>query len=85
MSSVLRATRTCLSARSFSTSARSLSATPAMDKLLKKSPDDVVITLAVRSAMCKAPKGGLRATKSDELLLGMFKVSSIVVVCYNQF
>lgn len=28
--------------------------------LEKKSPDDVVITLAVRSPLCKARKGGLK-------------------------
>ena len=33
------------------------------DALLRKSPDDVVITLAIRSPMCKAKKGGLKDTK----------------------
>ena len=33
------------------------------DALLRKSPDDVVITLAIRSPMCKAKKGGFKDTK----------------------
>ncbi|KAI0756796.1 3-ketoacyl-CoA thiolase [Daedaleopsis nitida] len=43
------------------------------DALLRKSPDDVVITMAIRSPMCKAKKGGLKDTKSDEILYEMFK------------
>jgi len=31
--------------------------------LLKKSPDDVVITLAVRSPLTKAQKGGFKDTR----------------------
>lgn len=41
--------------------------------LEKKSPDDVVITLAVRSPMCKARKGGFKDTRPDELMTEMFK------------
>ena len=33
------------------------------DALLRKSPDDVVITMAIRSPMCKAKKGGFKDTK----------------------
>lgn len=33
------------------------------DALLRKSPDDVVITVAIRSPLCKAKKGGLKDTK----------------------
>ena len=31
--------------------------------LQQKSPDDVVITMAIRSPLCKAKKGGLKDTK----------------------
>ncbi|OJT02742.1 3-ketoacyl-CoA thiolase B, peroxisomal [Trametes pubescens] len=41
--------------------------------LLQNSPNDVVITMAIRSPMCKAKKGGFKDTKSDELLYEMFK------------
>lgn len=41
--------------------------------LLQKNPDDVVVTLAVRTPMCRAKKGGLKDTTSDELLLGLLK------------
>lgn len=38
-----------------------------------KRPDDVVITLAVRSPLCRAKKGGFKDTRTDELMLEMFK------------
>ncbi|KAG8917870.1 hypothetical protein FRC00_013119, partial [Tulasnella sp. 408] len=38
-----------------------------------KRPDDVVITMAVRSPLCKSKKGALKDTGSDELLTSMFK------------
>lgn len=41
--------------------------------LQRKSPDDVVITMAIRSPLCKAKKGGFKDTTSEELLLEMFK------------
>ncbi|EPQ60511.1 3-ketoacyl-CoA thiolase [Gloeophyllum trabeum ATCC 11539] len=41
--------------------------------LERKSPDDVVITMAVRSPLCKARKGGFKDVKSDELLTEMFR------------
>lgn len=31
-----------------------------IDALTRKSPDDVVITMAIRSALCKAKKGGFK-------------------------
>ena len=37
--------------------------TKGREALLRKSPDDVVITMAIRSPMCKAKKGGLKDTK----------------------
>ncbi|KAG8955452.1 hypothetical protein FRC04_008803 [Tulasnella sp. 424] len=40
-----------------------------------KRPDDVVITLAVRSPLCKSKKGALKDTRSDELLTSMFKAA----------
>lgn len=33
------------------------------DALLRKSPDDVVITMAIRSPLCRAKKGGFKDTK----------------------
>ncbi|KAG8953510.1 hypothetical protein FRC04_002352 [Tulasnella sp. 424] len=41
----------------------------AVDKLLKKTPDDVVLTFAMRTPMCKAKKGAFKDTTSDVLLL----------------
>ncbi|KAG8965590.1 hypothetical protein FRC03_000398 [Tulasnella sp. 419] len=43
--------------------------------LEKKNPDDVVITMAVRSPLTKAKKGGFKDTRSDELLTSMFKAA----------
>ena len=37
--------------------------TKGLEALQAKSPDDVVITMAIRSPMCKAKKGGLKDTK----------------------
>jgi hypothetical protein len=31
-----------------------------LDALLHKNPDDVVITMAIRSPLCKAKKGGFK-------------------------
>lgn len=41
--------------------------------LERKSPDDVVITMAIRSPMCKSKKGGFKDMRSDELLTEMFR------------
>ncbi|KZT02416.1 thiolase [Laetiporus sulphureus 93-53] len=41
--------------------------------LERKSPDDVVITMAIRSPLCRAKGGGFMHTRSDELLAEMFK------------
>ncbi|KAF9229113.1 thiolase [Gyrodon lividus] len=38
-----------------------------------KHPDDVVITMAIRSPLTKAKKGALKDTSIDELMLEMFK------------
>jgi acetyl-CoA acyltransferase 1 len=40
---------------------------------LKKSPDDVVITLALRTPMTRGKKGGLKDTSADSLLYGILK------------
>ncbi|BGP30696.1 hypothetical protein JCM10296v2_002453 [Rhodotorula toruloides] len=42
-------------------------------KLLKKSPDDVVITMAVRTPLQKARKGGFKDMSVQELLIAFFK------------
>ncbi|KZT30715.1 thiolase [Neolentinus lepideus HHB14362 ss-1] len=41
--------------------------------LERKSPDDVVVTMAIRSPLCKARKGGFKDVRSDELLTEMFR------------
>ncbi|KAI0048327.1 thiolase [Auriscalpium vulgare] len=41
--------------------------------LERRSPNDVVITMAIRSPLCKARKGGFKDTRSDELLAEMFR------------
>ncbi|KAF8745133.1 hypothetical protein AX14_010593 [Amanita brunnescens Koide BX004] len=41
--------------------------------LERKAPDDVVITMAIRSPLCKAKKGGFKDARTDELLLEMYK------------
>jgi acetyl-CoA acyltransferase 1 len=40
-----------------------------LDELLHKNPDDVVITMAIRSPLCKAKKGGFRDTRQVSLFL----------------
>ncbi|THC97710.1 hypothetical protein EYZ11_002816 [Aspergillus tanneri] len=47
------------------------SAAAAKQKLLVKNPDDVVITLAVRTPLTKARKGGLKDTSLDNLLISI--------------
>ncbi|KAI0347814.1 thiolase [Trametopsis cervina] len=44
-----------------------------LDAVTAKSPDDVVITMAVRTPMCKAKKGALKDTTSEELLVEIFR------------
>ncbi|TFK57253.1 3-ketoacyl-CoA thiolase [Heliocybe sulcata] len=43
------------------------------EAILQKSPDDVVITFAKRTAMSRAKKGQLKDIPVDELLHGLFK------------
>lgn len=58
--------------RAFSSSSARRST--AVKSLLVNRPDDVVITLAVRSAMTRAKKGAFKDTSADSLLYGMLKV-----------
>lgn len=46
-------------------------ANPAKQRLLAKNPDDIVITLAVRTPLTKARKGGLKDTTLDDLLVSL--------------
>lgn len=41
----------------------------ALNKILEKNADDIVITCATRTALTKARKGGLKDTPTDELLI----------------
>lgn len=43
--------------------------------MLVKKPEDVVITLAVRTAMTKAKKGAFKDTSADSLLYGILKAA----------
>ena len=52
-----------------------------VELLERQSPDDVVITMAIRTPLCKAKKGGLKDTKSDELLLEIYKVEKYALPC----
>ncbi|KAF9506418.1 hypothetical protein BS47DRAFT_1374132 [Hydnum rufescens UP504] len=45
----------------------------AVEKLLQKNLDDVVITLALRTPLTRGNKGGLKDTSADSLLYGMLK------------
>ena len=46
----------------------------ALATLGHKNPDDVVITLAVRTPLTKARKGGLRDTSLEHMLLRLYQV-----------
>ncbi|KAI0307684.1 thiolase [Multifurca ochricompacta] len=50
-----------------------MAGSPRLAALQRKHPDDVVITMAIRSPLCKAKKGGFRDMRSDELLTEMFR------------
>lgn len=52
-------------------------AVSAKSKLLAKNPDDVVITLALRTPLTKARKGGLKDTTLDELLISLLTVECL--------
>ena len=55
----------------------SLKRSLAVTSLLTKSPDDVVITYAARTAMTRGKKGGLKDTSSDSLLYNMLKTVQV--------
>jgi acetyl-CoA acyltransferase 1 len=40
---------------------------------LSKNPDDVVITLAIRTPLCKATKGGFKDTKFDTMVFKLLQ------------
>ncbi|KXL47619.1 hypothetical protein M433DRAFT_63945 [Acidomyces richmondensis BFW] len=44
-----------------------------IDKILQKNPDDVVITLAIRTPLCKAKKGGLKDTPLDGMVFKLLQ------------
>ncbi|KAK4541658.1 hypothetical protein LTR36_007802 [Oleoguttula mirabilis] len=47
-----------------------------LDKITQKNPDDIVITLAIRTPLCKAGKGGFKDTPLDGMV---FKILEQVV------
>ncbi|TFK36870.1 Thiolase, N-terminal domain-containing protein [Crucibulum laeve] len=44
-----------------------------LNALEHKRSDDVVITMAIRSPLCKAKKGGFKDARTDELMLEIYK------------
>ena len=46
-------------------------------EILKKRPDDVVVTFAKRTALGRAKKGQLKDVPVDELLHALFKVHAL--------
>jgi hypothetical protein len=48
--------------------------TAGLAALSQKNPDDVVITLAVRTPLTKARKGGLKDTTLEHMLLRLYEV-----------
>lgn len=44
-----------------------------MDTILEQNPDDVVITLAIRTPLTKAKKGGLKDTPLDGIVFKMLE------------
>lgn len=51
---------------------------PAVASLSHKKSDDIVITMAIRSPLCKAKKGGFKDARTDELMLEIFKVCALL-------
>jgi hypothetical protein len=52
--------------------------------ILKKHPNDIVITFAKRTAMGKSAKGQFKDTPVDEMLRAMFKVAACVLAVLVQ-
>lgn len=50
-----------------------LNPSSALDQILAKNPDDIVITLATRTPLCKAHKGGLKDTSLEFLAYALLK------------
>ncbi|KAK5101056.1 hypothetical protein LTS08_004662 [Lithohypha guttulata] len=48
-------------------------ATPPLASILQKHPDDIVITLALRTPLTKAKKGGLKDTPLDAIVVKLLK------------
>jgi acetyl-CoA acyltransferase 1 len=46
----------------------------AKDAILAQNPDDIVITLSMRSALTKARGGALSSTSMEDLLIAILKV-----------
>ncbi|KAF2213003.1 hypothetical protein CERZMDRAFT_83932 [Cercospora zeae-maydis SCOH1-5] len=44
-----------------------------LDKITQKNPDDIVITLAIRTPLCKGKKGGLKDTPLDGIVFKMLE------------
>ena len=51
-----------------------------LQKVLAPSPDDVVITCALRTPLTKAGKGGLKDTLADDLLISILRVGDHVLL-----
>jgi len=68
--SLSRRTTASVLARGFASSSR-VDALP--ESVLRKSPEDVVVTWVKRTALTKAKKGGFKDTSSDTLLTAMLK------------
>ncbi|EGS17157.1 3-ketoacyl-CoA thiolase-like protein [Thermochaetoides thermophila DSM 1495] len=50
-----------------------LSPNSAVSKITAKNPDDIVITLAVRTPLCKAKKGGFKDTTLEYMIYALLK------------
>ncbi|KAF8640436.1 hypothetical protein AX17_000101 [Amanita inopinata Kibby_2008] len=50
-----------------------LTDTSGLPVLGRKNPDDIVITMAIRSPLCKSKKGAFKDARTDELMLEMYK------------
>ncbi|KAK4634295.1 3-ketoacyl-CoA thiolase, peroxisomal [Fulvia fulva] len=48
-------------------------ATSAVDQICQKNPDDVVITLAIRTPLCKYKKGGMKDTTLDDMVFKLLE------------
>jgi hypothetical protein len=51
-----------------------------LDALLHKNPDDIVITMAIRSPLCKAKKGGFKDMRRVSLFLSSRVTADICLI-----